>query len=344
MFEGSEKRISKNGIISYWENGEIIYKQCSKCGEIKKIDEFAFHNKKLKTYQTQCKECNKKYRKKNKETLKELGKRWRESNSEYHKQYYEENKEHYKEYQREYQRKYYQDNKEYRKLYYENNKEYIKERDKIYRENNKEHIKERDKQRYQNNKEHYKQYYQNNKERYKEYGKQYREENKEYCREQQKQRYESDKNNNIIEITQMLHQLSPILETLNLKAYGRIYKITNIKTKRIYIGQTILPLDVRYGTNVIKGWINHRKSFKKQKFLEELNNEEDFIIETINFGCCKYHLDKLESYYINKYDSYNNGYNNYAGNHNTDDGIDEFNKILEENKLVFKNGELQLME
>ena len=58
MFEGSEKKISKNGIISYWKNGTILGKSCSKCGEIKKIDEFAFHSKKLKTYQTQCKECH----------------------------------------------------------------------------------------------------------------------------------------------------------------------------------------------------------------------------------------------------------------------------------------------
>lgn len=310
MFEGSEKRISKNGIISYWENGIILGKSCSKCGEIKKIDEFAFHNKKLKTYQTQCKECNKKYRKKNKETLKELGKRWRESNSEYHKQYYEENKEHYKEYNRQYYQNNIKNNKERKKQYYENNKEHIKE------------------------------YYQNNKERKKEYSKQYYLDNQ----EQQKQRYESSKSNNIAEITQMLHQLSPIFKTLNIKAYGRIYKITNIKTKRIYIGQTILSLDARYGTNIIKGWIEHRKTFKNQKFLGELNNEEDFIIETIDFGCCKYHLDKLESYYINKYDSCNNGYNNNLGLHNTDDGINEFNKILEENKLVFKNGELQLIK
>ena len=340
MFEGSEKKISRNGIISYWENGIILGKSCSKCGEIKKIDEFAFHNKKLKTYQTQCKECDKKYRKKNKETLKELGKRWRENNSEYHKHYREENKEHYNEWYKQY----YQKNKEYYKQHYKDNQEHYKQ----YYENNKEHLKEKSKQYYLSNKTHVqewsKQYYLDNQEHVKEYNKQYREENKEHYREWQKQRYESDKNNNIAEITQMLHQLSPIFETLNLKAYGRIYKITNIKTNRIYIGQTILPLDVRYGTNVIKGWIENRKKFKNQKFLEELNNEEDFIIETINFGCCKYHLDKLEALYIDKYDSCNNGYNNNYGNYNTDDGIDEFNKILEENKLVFKNGELQLIE
>ena len=42
--------------------------------------------------------------------------------------------------------------------------------------------------------------------------------------------------------------------------------------------------------------------------------EENFEIEDVfDVGICKYHLDKLESYWINQYDSYNNGYNNNSG-------------------------------
>ena len=69
--------------------------------------------------------------------------------------------------------------------------------------------------------------------------------------------------------------------------------------------------------------------------------EEDIIVtELFDVACCEYHLNILEAYWINHYDSYNNGYNNTQGNHITDDGIEEFNKILEENGLKFVDGKL----
>ena len=104
-----------------------------------------------------------------------------------------------------------------------------------------------------------------------------------------------------------------------------IYKITNIKTGHIYIGQTTNSLKRRYGTSdIIEGWIKDRKRKVEQKFLDELENEEDFTIETIDCGICQYHLDKLEVMHIKEYDSYNNGYNNNVGHHKTDDGLEEF--------------------
>ena len=64
------------------------------------------------------------------------------------------------------------------------------------------------------------------------------------------------------------------------------------------------------------------------------------VTETLDVAFCQYHLDKLEAYWINHYDSYNNGYNNTIGNHNTDDGIEDFNQILSEHNLEFKDGKL----
>ena len=64
------------------------------------------------------------------------------------------------------------------------------------------------------------------------------------------------------------------------------------------------------------------------------------VTETLDVAFCQYHLDKLEAYYIDKYDSFLNGYNNNAGNHDTDDGIEEFNRILLENNLEFIDGKL----
>ena len=108
----------------------------------------------------------------------------------------------------------------------------------------------------------------------------------------------------------------------------------------MYIGQTIRPLKARYGLDIIQGWIEERKHYQNQKFLEELIEEDIEFTETLDVACCKYHLDKLEAYYINKYDSCNNGYNNKEGNHRTDDGIEEFNQILKENNLEFVDGKL----
>lgn len=295
------------GGITYWKNGVMVGRKCSTCGMDKPIVEFGFKNKEKGVYQTKCKKCVSEYDK------------------QYHKQHYEENKE---------------KRKEYHKRYRKDNEEKIKERGKRYYKNNKEKISLKSKQHYRDNKEKKReygvQYYKNNIEKIKRRHKEYYEENKEKKREYHKQYSEINKNNNISEITNMLHQLNPILKELNIKAYGNIYKITNIKTGHIYIGQTTTSLKRRYGSSdIIEGWIKDRKRKAEQKFLDELENKEDFTVETIDCGICQYHLDKLEVYYIDKYDSFLNGYNNTPGNHVTDDGIEEFIQILEENNLEF---------
>ena len=125
-----------------------------------------------------------------------------------------------------------------------------------------------------------------------------------------------------------------------LPIYGYIYKFENIKTKRVYIGQTITLLKYRYGIDVIKKWIEERKHYENQKFTEELIEEDFIVTETLDVAFCQYHLDKLEAYYINKYNSCENGYNNEYGNHNTNNGIEEFNQILSEHNLEFVDGKL----
>lgn len=114
----------------------------------------------------------------------------------------------------------------------------------------------------------------------------------------------------------------------------------NTKTDHIYIGQTIKPLKERYKSNIIQGWIEERLKYNGQKFTEELIEEDFVLTEALDVAFCQYHLDKLEAYWINKYDSFLNGYNNREGNHNTDDGIEEFNQILLENNLQFIDGKL----
>ena len=125
----------------------------------------------------------------------------------------------------------------------------------------------------------------------------------------------------------------------NIKCYGIIYKITNIINSKCYIGQTTVLLSERYSGDIIKSWVKERKEYQNQKYKEELT-DGNFVVEIIDVAICQYHLDKLEAYYINEYDSYNNGYNNNAGKYNTNDGIEEFNQILEENGLEFVNNKI----
>jgi hypothetical protein len=290
--EGLEKRVSIRGRVTYWKDGVILYRHCSKCGEIKEISNFRVINKAKRTYRPECKRC-----------------------------------------ERERQKEYYKNNpdkaKEYRKEYYKNNSDKLNEICKRWRENNTDKVREGKRK-----------YYENNSDKIKEYSKRYFEENKEYCHKLEKKLREKRKQNNLQKITNVVEQINPTFEQLNLPIYGYIYKFENIKTGHVYIGETINPLKERYKSNVIQGWIKERLKYDNQKFKDELIEEDIKVTETLDVAFCQYHLDKLEAYYINKYDSYNNGYNNREGNYNTTDGLKEFNEILAEHNLKFVDGKL----
>ena len=278
MFEGLEKRVNNKGTISYWKDDKMVSKYCTKCGELKSIEEFNYQIKKESTYKSMCKECERQYKKDNGERYKEGYKKW-----------------------------------------YRNNKERKKETNKKY---------------FQKHAEYYKEYYRINKREY--YIK-----NAEQIIEYKKQRRKDMKHENIKNITNMIEEIDPILKELNLPVYGYIYKIENIVTGRVYVGQTIRPLTERYHGGVVRGWIKERKKKQNQKFLEELIEENFVYEEVVAVGISQYHLDKLESYWIKEYNSCENGYNNYPGNHKSRDGLNEFNEILKENNLEFVDGELR---
>ena len=279
-------------------------KVCTKCGVWKPLEGYNKGKGYKDGRETACRECRKEY-----------GKRWRKNNKE-HK-------------------------KEYNKQYYQENKEYYKEHNKQWYEQNKEYRKEYEKQWKENNPEYNKQYYLNNKEYYKEQHKQWKENNKEHRKEYGKQYYETVKQNNLQYISSLLEQINPMFKQLNLQVYGYVYMFENVKTGHVYIGQTINPLKERYrNSNIVQGWVEERLKYDTQKFKGELIKEDIVVTEVLDVAFCQYHLDKLEAYYIDKYDSFLNGYNNREGNHNTDDGIEEFNRILLENNLEFIDGKL----
>lgn len=344
MFKDAEKRINRKGSISYWKDNVIIGKRCTKCGKDKEISNFTLTNKKKLIYRAECKECQKQWE------------------TEYHRIYRENNKDKLREYNREYcknnhdkviekRRKYKENNvekiRDYNKQWRECNKEKVRQHNKTWRENNKEKEQQRKKHWRENNKEKIKAYNDSRKEymkeRYQSKIAEYKElykENREYMLKRDKQRYEKNKESNLQYISNIIEEINPILAKLNIKTYGFIYKFENIKTNRVYIGQTTNPLKERYRSNIIKGWIEERINRDAQKFKEELIEEDIRLTEIVDVAFCKYHLDKLEVYYIDKYNSYNNGYNSQAGNYITDDGIEEFNKLLQKYNLQFIDGKL----
>ena len=325
MFEGLEKKVRKNSnggeVISYWKDGVMVYKSCSKCGEIKEIGCFGFR-KSRNVYRPECKECKSK-----------------EERESYHK-----NKDKYK----KKNQKYYQEHKEYFKDFskrqYEENKEYLREYQKQWRKSHPEYMKK-----YAIRLKESKQGYVKKQFKLKPIKKVKLKTpleiaiQEERNKEKERLKYQQKKEENRRKAIKIMQEYDPLIKELKLNEYGYIYKFENIKTGRCYIGQTILPLTVRYQENIIGNWIKERLNKASQKFKEELIEEDFKITEVLAVGCCRWHLDKLEVYYIDKFNSQHNGYNNQPGNYHSDDGIEEFNQILKENNLQFKDGELRII-
>lgn len=88
---------------------------------------------------------------------------------------------------------------------------------------------------------------------------------------------------------------------------GGIYKIENLITGRIYIGKS---------KNISKRFKQHQQSLKggyhKNKELQNdynLYGENNFKFSILRKTDCSKKLYYYESYYVDKFDSFNNGYN-----------------------------------
>lgn len=386
MFENAEIRKNRSGNISYWKDGVLIGKRCTKCGEDKEITDFS---KKNGVYKALCKKCKnsdlskwrKKQPKKTKKYINEDGVEVRIYGNG-NITYWENNvlvgrrcakcgedkeiseffpkssvckkcRNLIQKEQRAAEKRYINEdglevevNKRYGTI------TYWKEGTIVARRCNKcGEDKEISQFRVDKNKNCYRGTCKSCDEKYnKRYKKEniesirinlrkYRKENPEKTKEIEFRNSRKRKNTFIKKITDTLHQLEPIFKELNIKAYGYIYKITG-PNNHCYIGQTTHSLNERYKRGIVKGWIKERRNRANQKYLEDLENENNFIVDIIDYGICQYHLDKLEAHYINKYDSYNNGYNNNSGHYKTDDGLEEFQQILLTHNLEYKDGKI----
>lgn len=94
----------------------------------------------------------------------------------------------------------------------------------------------------------------------------------------------------------------------SLSCYGVVYKITNLLDSKKYIGVTT--------TSVIRRWYSHYQKQTKPSILNiaiSKCGKANFSVEIIGFANNKQHLDFLEEFFINLYNSKKQGYNIKSG-------------------------------
>lgn len=86
-----------------------------------------------------------------------------------------------------------------------------------------------------------------------------------------------------------------------------IYKITNIQNNKVYIGQTIRPIEQRFHRH-INDALNNILDTHFARAIRKYG-KENFIIETIDTAESQEELNQKEQYWIKFYDSVHQGYN-----------------------------------
>lgn len=121
-------------------------------------------------------------------------------------------------------------------------------------------------------------------------------------------------------------------------AYGYIYKISTTASPKVYIGQTIRTIEERYQEH-----LNARNNKdKKTLHLYLAMNKygiETFSIEKIDEANNQEELDKKEVYWIEYYDSINNGYNMAPGGVGTN--IFKSKKVKEKHAKKMRSEEVR---
>ena len=86
-----------------------------------------------------------------------------------------------------------------------------------------------------------------------------------------------------------------------------IYKITNIQNNKVYIGQTIRPIEQRFKRH-INDALNNILDTHFARAIRKYG-KENFIIEQIDTAQTQDELNQKERYWIQYYNSVNEGYN-----------------------------------
>ena len=121
-----------------------------------------------------------------------------------------------------------------------------------------------------------------------------------------------------------------------------IYKITNIQNDKVYIGQTIRPIEERFNRHMNDA-LHH---IIDTKFCRAINKygRESFKIELIDMATTQEELTNREYCWINFYNSCESGYNstndkNKCGGNTYQyvDNLDEIKEKLSKSKMGDKN-------
>lgn len=94
--------------------------------------------------------------------------------------------------------------------------------------------------------------------------------------------------------------------------YGYIYKISTTKSNKVYIGQTTKTVEKRFAEHLKNSTENSKKSLHLYQAMN-LYGKETFSVEQIDIAKDRNELNRKERYWINHYDSFNNGYNMMDG-------------------------------
>ena len=86
-----------------------------------------------------------------------------------------------------------------------------------------------------------------------------------------------------------------------------IYKITNIQNNKVYIGQTIRPIQQRFNRH-INDALNNILDTHFARAVRKYG-KENFVVEEIDKAQIQDELNKKEQYWINYYNSVEEGYN-----------------------------------
>ena len=271
----------KRLLRNYDSKGNLISMECGKCHEIKEVSEFYEDKANKYGVRTTCKECMKEHAK------------------EYATEYYKKNIDKIKEQKTKYYKKNIDKIKERRTKYYEQNADKIKEYRVEYRKQNANKIKEQQAE-----------YYKQNVDKFAEYRKQNADKIKEY--------YNSKVEQALVEIKAYVEKEPQRFNyNPNEEIYGVIYLVYNACSQRYYVGQTTIGFDNRYN----RGWIyTHGYKDMVKEDLEKYGEDSFEYTKIFKVAHNQEELDKLEAYYIEYFDSYENGYNETRGNIFTERG------------------------
>ena len=86
-----------------------------------------------------------------------------------------------------------------------------------------------------------------------------------------------------------------------------IYKITNIQNNKVYIGQTIRPIEQRFHRHINDAMNNILDTHFARAIRKY--GKDSFIIEEIDTAQTQDELNQKEQYWIRYYDAVNKGYN-----------------------------------